>query len=239
MTTSLGDLSSKIARELDRADDIEDISAAICETLEDLMRRDLWPLDTRRARLTTKCGQRWYQVLDDSLSAIGGDMGCEPLSEICDPMVAGKVRNFVDVDNVEMMLPKCGCGKCNFPPDTCLLCPVGKDEFMCLPNCTGRPTHVCFDGSAIGLWPVPSCSWMLSICGNFKFPKPKNDGDTHPLLCDATELVKRGAKWRFMLDLDGDDQGALAQKLLYQEQIELLEAEKRKKQRTGRIRGNC
>ena len=237
MTTSLGDLTSRIARELDREDDAPAIKDAICETLEDIMRRDLWPMDTRRARLTTKCGQRWYPMLDDSIDAINGDMGCEPLSEICDPLIAGKVRDFVDIESVELMLPECQCGCCNYPPDTCVLEEVNKSEFQRLSNCKGgRPTHVTFDGSSIGLWPVPSCSWKLAICGNFKCPKPVNDGDSHPLLCDATELVKRGAKMRFMLDMDDDSQGALAQKLLFEEQIRLLEMERRSKEPCGNIR---
>ncbi len=237
MTISLGDLSSRIALELDREDDLDAIKYAICETLENLMRRDLWPLDTRRARLTTKRGQRWYQVLDDTLSAISGDMGCEPLSEICDPLIAGKVRDFVDIESVELMFRECGCCKCNYPPQTCVLEIVGKAEFQRLPNCKGScPTHVTFDGSSIGLWPVPSCAWKLAICGNFKCPKPVHDGDTHPLLCDATELVKRGAKMRFMLDMDADDRGALAQQLLFEEQLRLLEDERRNKEPCGNIR---
>lgn len=241
MTQTLGGLITRIARELDREDDTDkdDIRSAILATLADVMRRDLWPLDTRRARLTTKCGQQWYQVLDDSLDAISGDMGCEPTSEICDPLVAGKVRDFVDIDSIRLMFPKCGCGKCNMPPETCRLCHIGKDEFECLTHCEGCPTHFTFDGSAIGLWPVPTCAWKMAICGNFKFPAPKTDEGTHPLLCDAEELIKRGAKMRYYLDMEDDSEDALAEKLLFEEQVRLLENEKFKKKFSGNIRRRC
>lgn len=239
MTQTLGGLIARIARELDREDDTDAIRDFICDTITDVMRRDLWPLDTRRARLTTKCGQQWYQVLDDSLDAINGDMGCEPMSEICDPLVAGKFRDFLDIDSIQLLYPKCNCGCCNMPPKKCRLEHIGNDEFECLEHCEGKPRYFTFDGSAIGIWPVPTCAWKLAICGNFKFPKPKSDGGTHPLLCDAEELIKRGAKMRFYLDEEDDSESALAEKLLFEEQIQLLQDERFKKQFSGFIRRNC
>lgn len=235
MAETLGGLKERIARELDREDELDEIEIAIRETMEHVQRLDLWPLDTRRARLTTKSGQRWYQVLDDSLDAISGDMGCEPSSEICDPIAAGKVRNFVDIDSIQLMLPDCSCGCCNYPPKTCNLCHIGKEEFECKPYCKGQPTHFTYDSSAIGLWPVPTCSWKLAICGNFKFPFPDNDAGRHPLFCDATELIKRGAKMRFALDVEEDSNAALAQELLFEKQLNLLKREKVKREFSGKM----
>ena len=232
-----GELIDRIARELDREGEEDAIRDALHETFEDIERRGLWPQDTRRARLTTKRGQKWYSVLDDSLSSISGDMGCEPLSEICDPIIAGKIRDFVEIDAIQLMHKKCDNGCCNFPPRTRPLYQVGHEEFTCFDDCYsgGCPTHFAYYAGQIGIYPAPDCSYKLAICGMFKHPKPKKDTDTHPLLEDATELLKRGAKLRFFADYLEDEASALKENVLFERQIRLLRKERTKREFSGKI----
>lgn len=216
--TTLADVVENIADQLTRTDLDSQIKAEVQAAIRFYERKPFYFTERRNGTFDTVDGTEFYSTVDFSGSAGAGTLtATENVGRILHITYAKVDQSGLDED--------------------LSVIPYEKYEYYRQGTDTrGMPSYATLYAHQIGLWPIPSGVWTISLSAVVKPVVPSADSDESVWFDEALELITNRAARSVCIKYLMDRERANAYTILETEAREVLACENVQKMGTGKLR---